>query len=120
MTIQRLVIRDWLPAPLTNGPRGHWSAHQKKLRDAQVMVWASAKQDGLQPVEGRARVTFVLVFPNHRRRDLDGLYARVKGCLDGLVKGKWIADDNTQAIELVVRDEVRPGIKQLEITLEPA
>ena len=114
---QRLVIRDWLPEPLSNGPHGHWSTRQKKLQAAQMMVWASAKHAGLQPVTGRAYVIVVLVFGSKRRRDTDNLYARVKGCIDGLVKGGWIVDDDTDHLDLQVRAEVRPGQRATEITL---
>jgi Holliday junction resolvase RusA-like endonuclease len=116
---QTITINDWLPAPLVNGPHGHWATHQKKLKAAQVMVWSAARQDGLEAVSGRAAVHIELVFPVKRRRDLDGLYARVKGCLDGLVKGGWIVDDSTDAIDLKVTAVVEPGHKATRITVEP-
>jgi Holliday junction resolvase RusA-like endonuclease len=118
LTVQRVVIHDWLPAPLTNVSGDHWRKREKKLKAAQTMVWAYAQQQGLQPVVGRARVTFVLVFPVKRRRDADNLNSRIKGCLDGLVRGKWLVDDSTYWIDLVVRADVRPGVKQLEIEIE--
>lgn len=117
-SVQTLVINDWLPEQLANGSHGHWSVRQKKLKAAHIMVWAAAKQEGLQPVVGRARVTIKLVFPVNRRRDADGLHARIKGVLDGLVKGGWLVDDSTDHIELRVTAEVRPGHKGTEITLE--
>ena len=39
--------------------------------------------------------------------------------VDGLVKGRFIEDDDTDHLELVVRAEVRKGVKQTEISLEP-
>jgi len=117
VSTQTLIIRDWLPEPLSNGPHGHWSTRQKKLQAAQMMVWASAKHAGLQPVTGRACVTVVLVFGSKRRRDTDNLYARCKGVVDGLVKGGWIVDDDTEHLDLQVHAEVRRGVKATEITL---
>ncbi len=116
---QTLTITDWLPEALTNGSHGHWSQRQKKLQAAQTMVWSVAKQEGLQPVVGRVRVTITLVFAQKRRRDLDNLYARVKGCVDGLVKGGWIEDDNTEVLQLVVLDALSLSKKKsTRITLE--
>jgi len=117
-TTQRLVIPDWLPEQLANSSHGHWSTRQKKLQAAQTMVWASAKHANLRPVTGRARVTVVLVFGSKRRRDTDNLYSRTKGVIDGLVKGGWLVDDDTDHLDLQVRAEVRPGVKATEITLE--
>lgn len=119
MTVQTLTITDWLPDALSNGPHGHWSQRQKKLKAAQVMVWSAAKQEGLQPVVGKVRVTITLVFAQKRRRDLDNLYARVKGCVDGLVKGGWIEDDNTEVLQLIVLDALSLfKQKATRITLE--
>lgn len=114
------MIVNWLPEPLANVSRDHWTKREKKLKAAQIMVWASAKHANLTPVSGRARLTITLVFPQNRRRDTDNLYARVKGVVDGLVKGGWIVDDDTEHLDLRVQAEVRPGQKATEITLEPA
>jgi Holliday junction resolvase RusA-like endonuclease len=116
---QRLTIVGWLPEPLANGQHGHWSTRQKKLEAAQQRTWISARYWDWKPIVGRARVTVTLVFPQNRRRDTDNLYARVKGVVDGLVKGGWIVDDSTEWLELIVRAEVRPGQKAMELFLEP-
>lgn len=115
---QRLVILDWIPAPLANGSHGHWSTRQKKLEAAQIMVWASAKHAGWIGAHAKSRLTVTLVFPQNRRRDTDNLYSRVKGVVDGLVKGGWIVDDDTEHLELIVRAEVRLGVKATELLLE--
>lgn len=117
---QSFAIEGWLPAPLTNGSRGHWSVYQKKLAAAQIMVWSAAKQANLQPIKERAIVTITLVFPVKRRRDADNCHARCKGLLDGLVRGGWLVDDSVDHIELRVVAEVRAGIKATEIRLTPA
>ncbi len=116
--VQTLLIKDWLPEPLSNVSADHWRKREKKLKAAQVMVWASAKQAGLVPVVGRAIVSFELVFPVKRRRDLDGLHSRIKGCLDGLVRGGWIEDDSIDHIDLRVSAVVEPGTKATRISLE--
>ena len=118
MTTQRLTIPNWLPDQMANSSHGHWATKQKELQAAQTMVWASAKQAGFQPVVGRARLTITLVFPVKRRRDQDGLYSRVKGCVDGLVRGGWLPDDNIDVLELVVRAETRKGERATVVELE--
>ncbi len=115
---QTLLIRDWLPEPLSNVSADHWRKRERKLKAAQVMVWASAKQAGLVPVVGRALVHIELVFPVKRRRDADGLHSRIKGVLDGLVRGGWIEDDSIDHIDLRVSAVVMHGIKATRISLE--
>jgi Holliday junction resolvase RusA-like endonuclease len=116
--VQRLWIGDWLPEPLTNVSADHWRKREKKLKAAQVMVWSYAKHAGWQPVKGCARLTVTFVFPVKRRRDHDGLVSRVKGVVDGVVKGGWIVDDNTDLLDLQVKAETRPGQKGLLLELE--
>lgn len=111
MSVQRCVIEDWLPDQLANGQHGHWSVKRKKLQAAQTMAWASCKYAGWTPVEGKAQLTVTLVFGINRRRDTDNLHSRVKGLIDGIVKGGWIADDDTEHLDLIVRSEVQPGRK---------
>jgi Holliday junction resolvase RusA-like endonuclease len=115
MSVQRLVIQDWLPAQIANSHL-NWREHRKRLKAAQVMAWASARQAGWVPLVGRARLTITLVFRTQRRRDTDNLYARVKGVVDGLKE--WFVDDDTDHLELIVRSEVRRGQRATEITLE--
>ena len=82
------------------------------------MVWASATHAQLQPIKGKARLTITLVFDVRRRRDTDNLYARVKGVVDGLVKGGWIEDDSTDLLDLRVRAVTRRGECATELILE--
>lgn len=119
-SVQTLTITDWLPDQLANGPHGHWRVRQKKLQAAQTMVWASGKHAGIEPVTGPVRVTVTFVFAQKRRRDTDNLYSRAKGVVDGLVKGGWIEDDNTEVLELHVLSAVSiEKRKSTRITLEP-
>ncbi len=133
---QTLEIPGWLPEPLANVSGDHWRKREKKLRNAQTVVWVAAKQAGWAPVTGRAKLTITLVFGVQRRRDTDNLYARVKGCVDGLKPHPaataqfkqalvidspgWITDDDTEHLELVVRAEVSKVWMGTRMTLEPA
>jgi Holliday junction resolvase RusA-like endonuclease len=118
VSVQGFVMAGWLPAPLTNGSRGHWSTYQRKLKAAQLRTWVVAKEAGITPLAGRAKVTITLTFPVQRRRDTDNLYARCKGVVDGLVKGGWLTDDDTEHLELVVRGVVCSGYTSTMIELE--
>lgn len=119
VTTQTLFINDWLPEPLTNVSGDHWRKREKKLKAAQIMVWAAAKQFGLMPIPGRVKLTITLVFTINRRRDTDNLYARCKGLIDGLVKGGWITDDSTDLLNLTVCAvvETRKGTR---LEMEPS
>jgi Holliday junction resolvase RusA-like endonuclease len=118
--VQELVIPDWLPEQLANGQHGHWATRQKRLRKAQHAVWVAARLAGWQPISTRAKLTIVLVFPNQRRRDVDNLYARAKGLVDGVRLGGWVIDDDTAHLDLEVRAEVVPGTRETRIRLEEA
>ena len=117
---QSFCMAGWVPAAVANGSYGHWSTHQRKLRGAQVHTTVCAREAGIRPVAGRARVVITLTFPNHRRRDTDNLYARCKGVIDGLVRGGYIEDDDTDRLDLVVKGVVCTGYTSTLIELEPA
>lgn len=117
--VQYAQINGWLPAANSNVRADTWQKRQKRLKAAQTMVWAHCKHLGWQPVQGKARLTVTFVFPNQRRRDYDGLVSRVKGVVDGLVKGGWIEDDDLDHLDLQVRSEVHTGRKALGLMLEP-
>ncbi len=116
--IQTLTIPDWFPAwnPNGTGNRSHWAALAKRKKADELMVWASAKHANWRKVEGKARLTIVFVYPRRVRLDTDNLYARVKGCVDGLKP--WFRDDSTEWLDLHVTSEVQPGKKALVLTLE--
>lgn len=110
------MIRGWLPEPLSNVHADHWRKRERKLKAARVMAWASAKQAQWQPIRVRARLSITLVFPQQRRRDIDNLYARCKGLVDGLKE--WFVDDSTEWLDLRVEACVEPGVKETRLVLE--
>lgn len=117
-TIQSLQIEGWLPAPNANVSGDNWRKRQKRLKAAQIMVWATAKQAGWVPVHGRAKLTVILVFGVQRRRDTDNNYSRCKGLIDGLVKGGWLTDDSPDVLDLNVKAEVSKDWTGTRMTLE--
>jgi hypothetical protein len=133
--LQTIAIEGWRPEQIANSSHGHWSVRQKKLSIAQATVWAAAMQAGWRFVPGRVRLTITLVFAQERRRDTDNLYARVKGCVDGLrthrvrrvngiklprpvVRLGWFSDDSADVLDLVVKAEVSREWNGTRITLE--
>jgi len=117
--VQTLVIPAWLPEQVANGPHGHWSTRQKKLGNAQLVTWSAAKNARWIPVTGRAKLTVTFIFPVRRRRDIDNLYARAKGVVDGVKRGGWIVDDSSEWLDLSVLAEVEPGLRATVLKLEP-
>lgn len=117
--MQTLTIEGWLPAPLANGQHGHWFTRQRKLNQAKEWARNYALNACWRRVDGPARLDIVLVFPAHRRRDTDNLYARCKGLVDGL-KGRYFVDDSTDWLDLHVAARVEKGRKAVELTLAPA
>lgn len=132
--VQRCVITDWHPTVNPNQRTNHWSVARKRHDiDAQT-AWATAKQAGWAFVPGKVRLTIVLVYKKRPLPDQDNLVARVKGCVDGLRDVQMAAiqkghmdpragrgffhDDSPEYLELVVRAEVRPEVKCVELELE--
>lgn len=119
MSVQTLTITDWLPPPVLNGSRQkHWAVLRKEADVAKKMAWAAARQARWTFVPGKVRLTVVFVFGVKRARDTDNTTARAKHLIDGLKK-EFFHDDSTEWLELVVRAEVRRGVKQTVISLEP-
>ena len=116
---QSLVIPNFLPAQLANGPHEHWATKQSKKREASSMVRMAAMLAKWTPVPGRVRLDITFVFPQKRRRDYDNLVARTKGLLDGL-KGRWFEDDDLEHLDLHVTAIVEPKVKETRITLQEA
>ena len=115
VSVQRLRIAGWLPAQVANGSHGHWSTRRGIYQRAKLGAYVAALDARWRPVRGRARLDIVLVFPQHRRRDTDNLYARCKGLVDGIKP--FIVDDATEWLELHVSARVEPGRRAVEMTL---
>jgi Holliday junction resolvase RusA-like endonuclease len=117
---QAVRIESWLPTMSANGSHGHWSTQRKKHQIDSETVWASAKFAGWKVFPGKVRVTITLHFATRRRRDTDNLYARVKGCVDGIKQ--FCTDDSSEWMELRVAEQPPlPGIvarKCTEICME--
>lgn len=67
------------------------------------------------------RLTFRYVFPDRGRHDLDNLSTGVtKAAIDALVRGEWIAADDSEHVVGVKAEAVyEKGRRALEIIIEP-
>jgi len=119
---QKLVIPNWLPPPVLNVSRQrHWAPVSREIREIVRLVYVSAIEARWKPIgrdAPRQRLTVVFVFPMRRRRDVDNLYARAKHCVDGIKP--FLVDDDSEHLDLIVKAETVPGVKQTQLTLEPA
>lgn len=115
---QTVVIQDWLPTMSANRSHDHWAKIRKAHQIDSQTAWASAKYAGWQLFKGRVRVTITLYFASNRRRDIDNLYARVKGCVDGIKQ--FCFDDSSEWMELKVNAQpaLIRGRRATEITME--
>jgi Holliday junction resolvase RusA-like endonuclease len=96
--------------------KAQWRAI-KARKAAKVMAWTSARQARWQFVPGRVRLQITYVFPINRRRDIDNLYARSVGLVNGL-KGEFFEDDDTEHLDLHVTGIVERGVKETRLVLE--
>lgn len=115
---QSVVIHDWLPTMSANRSHDHWSKVRKAHQIDSETAWASAKFAGWHLYKSRVRVTITLYFASNRRRDVDNLYARVKGVVDGIKA--FCVDDSAEWMDLIVaaQPSLIPGRKGTEIVME--
>lgn len=122
---QTLLLEDF-PQPcdaraLSPNGRAHWTTQRAARQEAASRVKVEATVIRLRPVAGPVRLTFRYVFPNQRTRDIDNLTTGVtKACIDALVRGQWLAADDSEhvtAVRAVAVVEKRQ--RRLEIVIEP-
>jgi hypothetical protein len=91
-----LTIPRWRP-PLTNAWRGrHWSKAHRLRRQAEELLAAYAREQGIPRAAGRRRVAVEVVLgPRMRRADPDALD---KLLLDALVNAGLLLDDGERGL----------------------
>lgn len=124
MAVQTLVLEDF-PQPVTaralspNG-RAHWAVQKAEKEKTQVRVYVAAKRQGLRRIVGMAVLRPHFTFPEHRRRDDDNLATGVmKAVRDGLVRGGYLKDDDTEHVrQMPVQVSVERGRRALVLEIE--
>ena len=102
--------------------QSHWPRTNAK-NSVKVRVFSEAVRQQLPKFTVPVTVTFRWIVPTRGRRDLDNLASNgiVKGALDALVEGRWLADDSSQWVRAVNTEMAyEKGRRALEITFEPA
>lgn len=124
--VQRLVLDDF-PDPadaraLSPNGRVHWATRNAARKEVASRVVVEATRSGLRPAAGPVRLTFRYVYPDRRRRDVDNLATGVtKACVDALVRGRWLAaDDSEHVVGVEAVPVVERGRRRLEIIVAPA
>ena len=84
----------------------HWSGQARETRDELVKWMALLHGKPLMRFQW-ARVTISLVFPDRRRRDLDGLMAACKPLIDALVRRGYLPGDHYDVLPRLTIEAVR-------------
>lgn len=93
----------------------HWSRQREAKRQAEVLVFASAKNANLPKNMPPSHVQVIWFPPDRRRRDPDGLSCFLKASLDALVKYGAFQDDSSEYILSTGTRIVRDGPARIEI-----
>lgn len=99
----------------------HWSRQREAKRQAETLVFASAKSAGLPKNLAPSHVSIVWFAPDKRRRDPDSLACFLKACLDSLVRYGAFEDDSSEYILSTTTSIRHDGTARIEIhiTEEP-
>lgn len=116
-----LTIPDWVPdsrLSLNGRRRGNWLQTRQLQMDAKTVVHLALNSMTPWPATvDPANVAVTFVYPNHRRRDPDGLAGLAKPILDVLVDRGLLVDDDCEHISLTVAAEVEKGASATRITV---
>jgi Holliday junction resolvase RusA-like endonuclease len=96
-----------LPDPALNpNKRLHYMAIYAAKRNAKDGAIALVLEQGRPAVPyERAHITITWVAKDKRRRDVDNLFASMKGYIDGLVEAELIEDDDAMHVSYTLRYE---------------
>ena len=102
------VVERAPPTELSpNGRSQHWRKRQRAKREWKMAGWEMGnrmrwyrERHGLADIYGkRVIVTYVFVFPQRRKRDIDNLVYMMKPFMDGMVASRLIKDDNHEYVQ---------------------
>lgn len=117
MPVHMISVPDWLPATLNEFMRQHWAVRRKTLSVAANLIAAYARLAGVPQASGRRRVTLTFFCRGGRGRKSGDPDARLKVCLDALVRAGMLVDDDDRFCELAPRSRAY-GPTRTVITLE--
>ena len=112
-----LTVPNWMPTPLNEFLRMHWSRRRKALAEAADFFALYAKLAGVPPATTPRRVTFTFRTTGGRGAKAGDQDARYKVGLDGLVRAGLLVDDDDRWCQLQPRKKER-GPKATVVLLE--
>ena len=83
----------------------HMALYQAKLLAKEEMYLMVLKQGRPATALPKAHITITWVAKDKRPRDIDNLFASMKGYIDGLVSSGVIVDDNADCVSYTLRYE---------------
>ena len=120
-----LILPEFVPdarLSLNGVRRTHWRVLQRLRNETQWHVREALGSDrGRELVAAgplaHAQLRIEFVFPQHRRRDEDGLAGRCKPILDALVDGGVLEADDSDHLHLQVTARVERGTRETRLHL---
>ena len=90
----------WLPANVSNGPHGNYLMAAKQRAQNRHKTAILVKLAGLHPVQSYpVTIETEWTFKQRRRRDADGLIARLKSCIDALRDTGILEEDTVEHVQ---------------------
>lgn len=109
-----------LPYPASilspNSPKRHWRAKQPAKEAARTEAYLESVQFQ-STFAGVKKLKMLLIIcpPDHKRRDLDNVFASMKSSIDGMCKGLGIDDSQIRRVTLEWGAVVKGGAVELEL-----
>ena len=104
-----------LPLPPSTN-HGYHTSKGRWYKDEKVITWENEclwilKKEKIRPIKGKVSVLIHYVFPDNRKRDIDG---KIKFILDLLTKAGVYKDDN-QVTKLIVSKQIETKVSKVQI-----
>lgn len=119
---QRLVLADF-PTPLeyrvlgpNSGTANRYALNTMK-QQVQKRVGVEVKRQDIRSVPAPAAIVLRYVFPDVRERDEDNLGIIAKPVVDGLVRAKILAGDDSRRLKRRIEVVKERGARRLEIEI---
>lgn len=99
--------------------RMNWYRRHAEGKKWQKLIWVARCQAVVGKPDPILRARVILTRTSPKRLDQDNLYGSAKLVLDALKHLELIVDDNPEALELVVRQEIGKAKLRIELSALP-
>ncbi len=112
--VLQLPYPDSILSP--NSPKRHWRAKQpaKQAARDEAFFKSSPFHSTFAGVQ-KLNLLLTIYPPDHKRRDLDNVFASMKSSIDGMCKGLGIDDSQIRRVTLEWGSVVKDGAVELEL-----